>query len=1529
VQARNQAIWLRPLDDQALIEIATRVDSPVEHWQTILDSIERLPEVDRENLVNLSPELLSTTWLPTRFDAPVAPEYVLNLPPAFKDQATRLVAAHQAIHRPCFAVPEDLADAVRQHPGFAWLQENAFSKERSGLERLARLLTDLPEQQIGDWKTPTKAMIELLANFPQLPGWALLRDAIAAFPDTEHSRTISFLWDGLKGAPAGEKILAVLNWLTSETNRWNERKIAVDGYLRQFIAEDIRPENWLARIKLASQTHTWEDPQDLCAGAIGVDPAQTLDRMQADILKKLIYCVDQQLGKDDAQDINEERGIAWFERMRAAAPQVFERAFEGWQSLIDRPMIGAIAGLLGTELRQIASAWLHPHSFDWLKNQLRPSWRDPGQNNNRIEWMGGRTLDQALESIEVGMVLAVGDSKKLINLLGEPIQVRLQAAKDIQHLVVVAPQWKGGCRVKIDLRRVDPINQSSDRLADLLRRTAECIYENFYNQPKPDFGALWNDLEQTRQLDIATARRMILDNIAFYLRQLSIRDDNLKKLLTCCDNAQQRLAELQEDHGKDNSSYLSTAERTYREAIDTLGHKIENDQALRDAVLAGVRSRVRDSQYRSDSIPFEMFQNADDAVVELGQIQAYPDTGCEIPDTARRLVIEYGPERLRLLHWGRSLNDRGPMGFKGDERGFGRDLKKMLVLSGSDKHPDAGVTGRLGLGFKSVLLVCDRPRIVSGRLAVEIVGGILPASWFDPAEARECLRRNSNEYPTLPGTLIELTAVDDAKQREVLKRFKRLAGMLCVFARAIRRIDLRGEHTEAPGRHYQWSPTELVAGLEIGSLHLESPDWGNQSNALCLRTDQGSLLFALGPSGFRPLPDDVPAVWVTAPTIESAVLGFAINGSFGLDPGRARLAAENAENLERAERLGTATGLIMKKLLEATTDEWPQYRERLQLAAELNAHDFWKGVWIGLTQMWLGRQRDAAGELARATLRQLIETLADLPRAVPNGLPNPHGAMVSKQDIRFELAAALGTAEVASTLYYWPRFIARYERAATVTEAIGAILKHCQLATLTSIGPAALLKLCNEQVEPVDAVALGRILDETEDAIPWDKGDLRDLLRKMQFRAQDGSWKSAHQLLTDGRLGGESAIVEEQMRFAVAPLDRRLRGEYADQPDGAVAIELFMRCRERLEADARELATWIRAAEDDTLRIASLQLLARSDRRGEIAAQVRGRDWLISARGRDELLQAAQLTLPEQAELRRLLAGDDLIHRAIQIEMAAAESSPVDVGWNIDLKTALERIYDWWGQNREDLGQEYQKKLYPWEVNLTENVETGRICRSSWLTLFALGAFQSVSWRDDGRNRNFLALCKDRGWWQIFSERDPRDCPDQWMDIIEQYAESQHDDQQWAEWVAQFPNLYRLARWLDEYIELFKSIERHNAPFAIDSIVAPRAESAYQGGGYDAPPINRTLKVGKHLVIRELLRYRILTNPHAVPYAYAPTAQICRLFRGFAVEVESSTAINQLLVQHLCADHAKFQNDYDVPLRLVAGDPGLQAQLFR
>ena len=1498
----RQRQWLKPLDDSALIQIALAAAEPSRHWSTILDALGRLPS---ELTPSLLKALRGTPWPPTAQAGAVKPEDVIHLSGGLRDQAQRLVAEHRAEHGACFAVPEDLAPELCGHAAWSRLRDAAFSAGEDGLERLALLLEDLSRYHIGPWRSaPKTEVLDRLACCPALSGWALLQQAVDAHI------TLETVWQrlgpGLRKPIEPEMVWETLQWLSADSDAWGERKAAFDVYLDQLAADPGFVAAHLADLRLAASNRQWRGPQELCFGADGLDPAWVLDGKQAGILGHLIH----RAGRPTAGPKGTDGTVAGFDLAAQATPRIVTEFLQPWGGgQVPAPMIGVLLCLLGPVARDLAIRDLHPHSLDWLLQRL--PWTTPAAG----QWMAGQTLASAQGLIEAAVVIADGDRIEVPNLLGSPVRAPLEV--EAKTLLAGALSWKGWYRVLITLRRVEPTRLEPKRLTDLLRATAERLYEALYNQKRPDLEALWQELDRSDQLEVAVARRLVLDHLPLYLRQLRLSAPTLSQRLTDCDRARGQVAEA-ETGGQD----AEPARREVHKTLEAIARELDGDPDARMAVLVGVKAKLKDFEYDPSSIPFELFQNADDAVMELGRLEAYPLDGCDIPQGARRFVVEIGEGGLRFIHWGRPVNARGPAGFDGESLGYGRDLEKMLVLSASDKSPEQQVTGKFGLGFKSVLLACDRPRILSGRLAVEIVAGILPQPCAEAPALREVVASYADGH-RLPGTLVDLPGLT-VPPAAILDRFDSLAGMLCIFARAIRSIARCQASSSENPRRLDWDPQEPSPGIEYGRLRLIG-DWGRETGALCLRTGHGALLIALGPQGFRPLPQTVPPFWVTAPLRETAGLGFAVNGPFDLDPGRASLARNSQRNPEIARQLGTAAGEVLGLLFDKSTTEWPSMREGLGLVADLAAHDFWHGLWSGLTQGWLRRSRDDMVALLGGTVAMaLLQRLSEWPGAIPSGLPVPFQTLASRQDVGYQLAKELAVPEVVGVLGSWARFTRRYPPGALVSEGIGAILKRGDFARPANLGLAGLIGVLDPpRVAPTDAGVLGSILLLTEEHSGWKSDEVKKGLKRLQFRTQGDGWAEAGRLLAND---GNLIDLEESLRHNVAPPEWRLHEEYyTEEDEEGPAMRFFLACRERLPARAVDVTGWVLAAKEGEEKQAALLYLAEGSLGDEVSRTVRGQGWLADVPNDEALLGA--LESDQRRELKRRLASDAQIDRGLQPEPGLPlEVAVPDVG----LGEALRRIAGWWARKGTILASDYRGRLYPSEgIKLDIDPETGRFDRSAWLTLLALGAFQGMGRTREEQHRGFIELCQRKGWWQTFADLDPKAHPERWMEVIEEYAEGQHDDEQWTQWIAQFPKLYRLRRWMDDYVELFLSIGRFTEPFQLDDLRASRTSAYFQGGGIEAPPLTRTLRVGGPLVIRELLHHGVISNPLAVPHAYAPIQRIRDWFGGFGETVGTSKDIHDLLCRHLDEVGATFGGAYDIPLRLVAGDEGLQERLFR
>jgi len=1499
--AQQQKSWLRPFDDRAIIEIALSSEDPVLHWRSVMAALHAIPGDVGENLQRL---IRSEPWLPTVYGMPVKPEDVIDLKASLGDETHRLVAEHRAAYGPCFAVPDEIDGDLRDHAAWHRIRELGFASEHEALKRLGSLLEDLPAYHIGEWReNPKGDEIKLLARCDSLPGWRLLEMASAGpfAPDV--------LWDQLAPPLArpidAARLAEALEWLSADTTQWNVRKSVYDNYLIQLAQDRENARRFVPGLRLASRDNTWNDAAALCAGAHGVTESRVLDARQVGILGDLVY-------KAGAADTRETAGgipDAAFRTARDAAPEVLREYFRDWHSsLVPAPMIGVVLGMLGPGVRDLANEYLYPHSFDWLAGRL--PWRDPGRTPERREWMGDKTAAEALDLIELGVRIEPSDEVEVLNLLGQPIRVAL--AQEIKTLLAGALSWQGGYGVMVPFRRVEPGRFEAEQLLELLGATAERLYIELYNQATTDLGSLWRELDRSDQLEIGIARRLILDHIPFYLRQLSVKSKRIEQQLAKCDSWRRRVAEAEADGDSGES-----IRRELRESLEALARCIDENKDEQSAVVQAVKSKLRQYQYDLSSIPFELFQNGDDAAVELGYFHAYPLEGCDIPPAARRFVVDEREDSTAFLHWGRPINARGPVGFRGERLGYDRDLEKMLILSATDKRGDEESTGKFGLGFKCVLLACEQPRIVSGRLAARVVSGILPQPWEDSRGARQRITELGPDS-RLPGTLIDLPGVHAELRNQVLARFRQLAGILCVFGRAVRNITT----VSASESGWSWQPSEIVPGIEVGQLDLRG-EWGSQTAALCIRTESGSLLMALGPQGFRPLPDDIPSIWVTAPTREASSVGFAVNGRFDLDAGRARLAGSTTENFEKAGRIGSAAGDVLQSLLERSFANWPPVRTVLGLADGFDGLAFWESIWFGLTKQWLRRRRSDGTDLTRAVALGVLARLSQRPKAVPNGLMGPLRAFADAGEIRYELGGGLLQKDVAAKLGVWARFTSRYPAQICVSKEIGDILREAKVANPQLLSLSALVGLLDHaRVDPDDAEVLGWLRLLTEETLDWESEDLQRRLSQLEFRSEAGDWVEARKLLANRGAGLDP---DEPRRHRLAPANFRLHPDYCGRTgDELPGMVFFLAVRRRLEAPSQTIAKWVLDAASPKTRREALEYLADGELGEPVAERVRGKGWLQTALQEPELTR--DLSEGQVDRLRRRLISIARLEWAVHAEEQWEDRGSIYAG--VDLETALVRLRDWWSTEGAEKAAEYRSRIFPHDLNLVPDPQSGRINRSSWLTLLAIASFQGMGRARDAQHRSFVRYCQYRGWWGVFTESDPREEPDKWMNIIEEYAEAQHDDEEWTLWLAQFPKLYRLRRWLDDYVELFLSIERFTDRFTLDTILAPRANPEFQGGGIDAPPLTRTLKVGSHLVVRELLHRRVITNPLAIPHAYAPIDRIRAFFAAFDVAVDSAEDVYTILEKHLGERDAVFDGDYDIPLRIVSTDQLLLQKLL-
>ena len=218
-------------------------------------------------------------------------------------------------------------------------------------------------------------------------------------------------------------------------------------------------------------------------------------------------------------------------------------------------------------------------------------------------------------------------------------------------------------------------------------------------------------------------------------------------------------------------------------------------------LLSAVRARIGEYGYSSARVLFELFQNADDAYRQ----QEFP-----VEDACFRVeVTQECAGGFRVIHWGRPVNHLGHDPEHGRRRGHGRDLLNMLLMNFSEKRPGDDLTGKFGLGFKSVHVLSDTVGIASGFITLRTAGGFLPKSW---PRGMNLVERHRSQHGR-KATVIDVPFSDETAGdgRKAIDAFRAAMSWLPACSRTIRRIHL-----------FDGDPLGRPLGIEVTISHLFS-----------------------------------------------------------------------------------------------------------------------------------------------------------------------------------------------------------------------------------------------------------------------------------------------------------------------------------------------------------------------------------------------------------------------------------------------------------------------------------------------------------------------------------------------------------------------------------------------------------------------------------------------------------------------------------------------------------------------------------
>ena len=1146
------------------------------YFEIILDALSSLSPQSTPNNVNTQ-KLSNLPWLVDKKGNAINPKTILHYP-SLNDEIESLLS----LVSDCYISSSQLAKEFRNHNDcWQWLAKTLFITEDKALIEIGKLLKQAPEYQLGGFSIeefPLDKCLEAFKHFNVsfLPAWNFANNLTK-------EKFKKYLLPNLLDEIDVAKLRNLLILLSSQDFPFNTTIVKVfNAYLRLAVHNVIFSTEILPQIRLLNRKNQWKTPNNLIKEGENIDHTYVLNEEQANIISPFLKLETQ--SNYDLPESNESL-------VEENSFNVLKKYFQKWESYCPLEPIGAFLSLLKSsdnKIKEQAEFYLGKRNIEHLRERLLENKQKP------------------IRIFQIYVSQAGNRICEVISILGCTFEAELANLSNPLHFFVSEGELTSNIK-QLELLHIQPEKITRTELVRILKDSTKVLLTKVYGVESNSIEAIWEDLLNSDQLDIQVAENYLIESAPYILRMLGIKDDfsiptrlilaNLKEL----DDLRHQKAEYKQ---QDREKEQQDTEKAIQEKLLKLSSLLKENEDIKNILLNSVRRKICQNGYRLQSIPFELFQNADDAVVEW-QEMVLPQ---EIKSEKKEFVVVMNNRKLLFIHRGRPIGcfqhpDHPQDKNKYRNKGYDRDLEKMLTFNISDKG--VGVTGMFGLGFKSVYLSCKRPRILSKRLGFAVEGGLIP-SRLSPEETRTLQDKLILYNISSDATIIELELDENTQPQDIIREFQELVNILTIFSRAITTYRFIEDKIDIHQELFTWErqPFLGIQGIEVNRIKIN----GEDSIRLCLRTASGSALLLdmiEKDNRLKCTTPEIPTFWVTAPTQEKLSVGFIVNAAFKVTTGRTKL-DPTGNNKQLADSIGIAFAQLLNELCEAN---WEDLKDALGFL-EVDSYSFWEFLWKELAISW--QKLDNNDERFDLISRILggdhgMGYLITHNKAFPNGLYGKHRQLISIcSDVQyFKVTGKLAEFSCFCKVSQWSYFQQNYQ---------GNLISHTRweevkkLIGITFEGKYTFISLrlidvlhkeigtTEPKVTPEQARQIGNLISKTFldsfNNTSLEYVELQNFLSNIRFNSQAGNDLPCEHLLS-----ATSDQPEEKRLVGFAPDNRLLHFNHIDS-----AIDFFYACRFRRDSIAIEvLVTWVLQAETTTKRNAVHHYLLHGDHRDELA----------------------------------------------------------------------------------------------------------------------------------------------------------------------------------------------------------------------------------------------------------------------------------------------------------------------------------------